>query len=159
MRLHVLLTCAVLLSASCACHADSFTFSASGVTNPFSGSGTLTASDNGDGSYTITGVSGPGVTGLINFANNDNLLFPTQDPILDPNGFSFFDQMGNTGYDVNIYANGVDQYSALLVDTDGFSQVVPIDFSVSAVTPEPSSILLLGTGLLGVAGVLRRRVL
>ncbi|MGI4830244.1 MAG: PEP-CTERM sorting domain-containing protein, partial [Janthinobacterium lividum] len=148
----------------------------------------LVTLSNGNGSYTITSITGTGVTGLINpdgFGTNDNLLFPdSASGLVDQNGFSFTDVMGDTGYDVNLVSDGLadGNYLINLTDTDGDTQQIPAgsfmidpvtadatgnvrEFSFSfasaadaaAVTPEPSSIALLGTGLLGVAGLLKRR--
>lgn len=159
MRLCSLLIAAVFCAAGFA-HADVFTFNAQGSAGGFSASGTLTANDNGDGSYTVVGITGPGVTGLIGpgqFQFNDNLLFPGQASMLDSHGLSFNDVMGDTSYQVNIsYFDGAG-YFTTLVDSDNNSQLLTTDFSTSSVTPEPCSIALLGTGVLGLAGVLRRR--
>ena len=105
MRLRALLVAAVCCAAGFA-NADVFNFNAQGSAGGFSGSGTLTANANGDGSYTVVGITGPGVTGLIGpgqFESNDNLLFPGQTALLDSNGVSFTDVMGAISYDVNIF--------------------------------------------------------
>ena len=166
-----------------------------------SGSGVLTASDNGDGSYTIVSLSGTGVFGLLGyhvFNGNDNLLFPSRSTVLDGSGFSFEDSDGDTPYDVNLYATGSGTYAAHVLDLDPDGQATNPDPAVTfqlgspttanpalhrallqmadaapntvsfafsfapatdptAVTPEPGSFALLGTGFLALAGLVQRR--
>ncbi len=160
MRLRALLVTAVCCAASLA-RADVFNFNAQGNGGGFNGSGTLTANANGDGSYTVVDITGPGVTGLLapgQFESNDNQLFPGQAALLDSSGISFTDVMDDTSYDVNIFFDSSTMdYFTVLQDSDGNSQILTTTFDVSAVTPEPSSFALLGTGLLGIASFARRR--
>lgn len=168
-----------------AAHANPVTGGAGG----FSGSGTLTTTSNGDGSYTIVDITGTGVTDLIapgGFNNNDNQLFPSGSSVVDGSGFSFNDILGNTGFQVNIFSVGAGEYDVYFVDTDSYTATLPVDLTVSGsptpgfsplfhpigntpttqsfnfsfdtptVTPEPSGILLLGTGLIAAAGLTSR---
>lgn len=163
-----------LLAGSWAAQASTYDFSASTVDGSFSGSGVLTASANGNGSYTVEGISGPGVTGLLDagmFQGNDNLIFPGEPLLVDSHGFAFGDTMGDTSYVVDLY-DSASGYEVSLVDSDGFSQMQPITFGPTATeqvqfrltevkgtaTPEPSSWVLLGTGALGFAGTAVRRL-
>ncbi|HEX4155931.1 MAG TPA: PEP-CTERM sorting domain-containing protein [Acidobacteriaceae bacterium] len=154
----------------------------------FSGSGTLYATSNGDGSYTITGIAGTGVTGLLGpgqFNGNDNQLFPDATPVLDANGLGFTDTMGDTDFDVDLgWSSAMDSYAAYIVDSDGVQMEIPVTFSLTdgmsesqmfatdfvvpttfdfsfasvTATPEPSSLALLGTGVLALAELIRRRM-
>lgn len=186
MRLKKFCSAAILLYASSLCssakaRADTFTFTSGGVGYAFSASGTLTgvADPSVSGAFDITGGFGqvngvamtlvnPGTTAGNNVAvtytdsygtayyNYDNVVY-TNGSALDLYGLLFADGGDHT----NFFAqNGQTSFTNDEANTTSF----PITFSVTdtstsaAVTPEPSSMLLLATGMLGTAVVLRRRL-
>lgn len=115
----------------------------------------------------------PGTVNTLTFSTqNSGQFYLIYDNVLDPNSSNLFDGNGlaflssdNVSYVVGFNGSSL-VYEAFNNDL-GFDQRtfgdnnVPLEFSLSpaatAVTPEPTSIALLGTGFLGLAGLVRRR--
>ncbi len=161
-----------LLPASSAV-ADTFDFSFTGA--DFSGSGTFTATHQTGDNWLITGITGqvagytidsllaPGTypTGTLVGPNDNILIYPAE-----LFGTKFFDHDG-VAFDVD---TPIGLVNVNLNDTFGFENAAagPGNTVISeeltsvdvdpAPTPEPDSLFLLGTGVLGIAGVLRRRI-
>lgn len=176
-----LLLCALgtALLGSQVAKADTFSFSFTGTTPlniaglTFSGSGYFTANQIGssdnyqitdvyDGS--VTGSDGTtsaiaGILGVNTYQGNDNIL------IFPPKNFGtkFFDNGGVSfslvdGIDINL--NDTLGFENAVAGAGGFNftelDIVDVD-RAPAPTPEPGSLALLGTSILGGAGLLRRR--
>ena len=167
--LYVILAGAMIASAG---PTTNFNFSYSGEN--ITASGTLFTNPLGGGQYLVTGITGhyntdmitglePCTSGVCNklFLHDsgwqfsyDNLGFAT-DPHLDLYGLLF--DVTNVGY-VNLYYDG-NGYRNTVENEDGLGGYVdtPVTASFSS-TPEPSTLLMLGSGIIGVGGLIRRKL-
>ena len=112
----------------------------------YSGTAVATSTLNGDGSYTfsITGLNLPMTNGtwIVGFSNvlNDPNAVTMRGASDDPRLPEWWQQSTDGSYQRTLDGN-----SAFSVSTTG--------------TPEPGSLMLFGSGILGIAGLLRRRLM
>jgi PEP-CTERM motif len=140
--------------------------------------GLLQATDNGNGSYDITSATGtydgssislvPTGTPGIPFGWNNVVYIPANPYFVDNDGLVF--DVAGSGY--TNFCTQCDWYSsAAYTDINafngyGFTDATSESFSlvtqqpgVDSPVPEPGTLLMLGSSLLGMAGVLRRKLM
>ena len=134
-------------------------------------SGELDTVDQGNGSYLVTGASGsylgsaitgvfdPGLSG--NTFSFNNLLYFPGFPNVDLGGIVFqINGDPNIATGINLYWDGVG-YRSIDGGNNGpyvKLSINPADSNPTAPTPEPGTLVLLASGILGGAGILRRRL-
>lgn len=163
----VLSAALVIATTPLAAFADTLVFQATGTGFESTGTLTTTPDANAGGVFDITGISGEvngvAITSLLPGSYNasaptnngafmyDNLLFNGPQEF-DYNGVAF--GLGSTGAQGNFYWDA-NRYE--FVDVHG--AVTALDSFTTSQTPEPSSLVLLGSGALGLVGMLRRRLM
>jgi ABC-type antimicrobial peptide transport system permease subunit len=147
---------ALLLFTATIASADNVDFNFSFIGQENTVSGTFVTTPMGDGQFLITDiqngmVDGNTITAVLapgTYEVNDNLLFDPKNPeYFDSNGVSFTDQ---NDVEYNLYFFFVyNLLSTSDIDDNG-------TFTLTEV-PEPASLVMLGTAVLGAAGALRRK--
>jgi hypothetical protein len=187
MRLYSFVAAAALLSAALAAHADTFTqtFSASGATTPSHlynlDTTAITSFSPTDGTLNsvtiaLSGTATSGGPGDFDAFDYVALSSAPNTPLFSGNGEGPY----GPGQSFSFSANGTDTAASVLTAFQvGASQQLVLAFgnnthdislvggtltydytpaaSPLAPTPEPSSFALLGTGLLGALGIVRKR--
>ena len=147
-----------------------FDFSISGV--GISASGTLTATLLSGNQYLVTSITGTQRNGILPpaamtllglnlYGSNDNQI-NSMSPFLTTFGLGFVLAGGTTDYNVyydNIAGSiGYFECSSALTPCRLLGSGEPVKVSLSQV-PEPGTLMLMGSGLLGLAGIARRKLL
>ena len=177
-RLYRLLFAAALLGIGAAAYADTFSFQFTEGTSGVIGSGTITAvpdasipgafdATNISGTYGAVSISGPlpcasyspssPCSGGLSFLYDD-LIYPSGVPpadvtAVDDDGLAFM--LGSEA--VDIFATGTHTENLQYNGEPGDATAISATLTV-APTPEPSSVALLGSGVLGIALSFRRRL-
>lgn len=157
----IIILLSVMLAVAFGASADTFNFAYSGA--GVSANGVITAVPQGGSQFLATDITGfyngDAITGIIpcappgsvctNYGFAYNNLFDTNEPHFDIYGLLYSTAGGDI---VNLYFDGT-QY----ISWDASGGTVITEGRLTA-TPEPSTLLMLGSGMIGVAGVVRRKL-
>jgi PEP-CTERM motif len=154
------LCCALAFAGRSQADAISFNYSGNGVAV----TGTLFGDSNGNGTWTITGITGTydgiAIAGIAPLGVDpsyiyNNLLYYPADPLFVDNAGILFNVPG-VG-DVNLYYDPSFGYGNITGSLDSGFVTTPVTVDFSAPAPEPATLALVGTGILGTLAVVRRR--
>lgn len=137
-----------------------FSINGAGITS----SGTFSATLVSGNEYLVTSITGMqngaamSLLGPGAYGGNNNQIFSSA-PFLSSGGLAFILSGGTTSYNV-YFQPGVGYFECSSASTpcQTFGSGTPVRFSLTEV-PEPGTLMLLGSGLVGLAGIARRKLL
>ncbi len=157
----------IVLAISASADTIAFSYSGTGV----SASGTLYANNNSNGTWSIYGINalynGIPVTQVIPTGTSpyfiyDNLYYYPPNPTYFDNAGLLFDVPG-VGQVNLCYVGGAPcgsgGYASILWDGSSYTFTQVDSYSFGVPSPEPSALLLLGSGVLAAAGAMRRKLI